>query len=473
MPLKLSSYLVFSESVTEKNKFLVYSTRTSKLLKISRELGLLLKVACFDQIPRSIVDALIADKVIIDKGENELRAIMDENRGANTVLKRTLYEVVQPSAWCQLGCHYCGQDHKRKLLDDFEIEGIVGRIGKKLDEGNFTALEIGWFGGEPLSGLSSMRKINQKLKELATMLNIVYKAKIVTNGVSLRPSVFEELVKDFNCVRFEITLDGIEEFHDRNRGLKTAKGSFYIIYNNILNIFNSRFFQRGMHSFAIRCNVNRDNADGIEPLLYKIAEDRVHEKIDSMYFMSIYSWAQNNAHSNSFTKEEFAMLRLKWECLKIKLGYPYSFILPRERKYNTCMATDSTSEMYDPYGNIFNCTETSLTEAYENSGYFLGNVKFRDRDLDSRRMFSDWFDQIEKNPTYQCHTCRVFPICGGGCPKSWSEGNAPCPTFRNSIGMDIKLKEIMSDCRAEKREERIDFFMKSIDITDFSYDQNR
>jgi uncharacterized protein len=472
MRYKLSSYLVFSESALEKSKVLIYSTRTNKLLKISSELGSRLKNSTFGDIPEGIMKYLVDNKVLVESSENELGVVLEENRSYNRILGETLYEVIQPSAWCQLGCHYCGQDHKEKVLGNIEIDKIISRIEGKLISGKCTGLEIGWFGGEPLSGINSMRVINNKLRELTERLNIRYKSKIVTNGVSLRFSVFRELVEEFNCQRFEVTLDGLGDFHDLNRSHKTSKGSFSTIYNNLLTILNSEYFDSQKHSFAIRCNVNKDNSPGIEPLLHKLAEDGIHSKIASIYFMSIYSWAQNDAHSNSFTKEEFAFLRLQWECLKIKLGYSYSFILPRERKYNTCMATDSRSEMYDPYGNIFNCTEVSLTDIYANSQYQIGNINFIDKLDNPTRMFSNWFDLIEKNPHYQCHSCKVFPICGGGCPKSWTEKNAPCPTFRNSIASDIQLKEIMSEAKIEDREKLIDSFKGRLTISDFTYDRN-
>lgn len=472
MQYKLSSYIVFSESFLEPDKVLVYSTRTNKLLKIAREFRTLLQDNRLEDIPEGAIQYLADQKVLVSDEEQELSTVIAENRAHNEENSSTLYEVIQPSAWCQLGCHYCGQEHKEKLLGELEIEKILSRIETKLAAGNCTGLEIGWFGGEPLSGLSSMRIINARLKEMTARRNIRYQSKIVTNGVNLKFSVFKELIEDFNVRHMEVTLDGLGDFHDQNRGLKTKKGSFHTIYNNLLSIMLSDYFDVNRHSISIRCNVNKDNFSGIEPLLYKLKEDNLHDKIRSIYFMSIYSWAQNHADVSSYTKEEFAYLRLKLECLKIMLGYRYSFILPRERKYNTCMATDARSEMYDPYGNVFNCTEVSLTDVYKDTAYEMGNIKFLDADSKPKRIFSNWFESIEKNAHYQCHSCKVFPICGGGCPKSWMEKNAPCPTFRNSIAADIRLKEIMSYAGEENKADLVASFEKGLKSSDFIYNNN-
>ena len=472
MQYKLSSYVVFSDSVIDTSKVLVYSTRTSKLLKISREFKDLLKNDLFEDIPDDTIDYLLKHKVLVADTEQELSTVIEENKAHNKKNSATLYEVIQPSAWCQLGCHYCGQEHKEKLLGELEIDKIIDRIEGKLVEGNCTGLEIGWFGGEPLSGLSSMRIINAKLKEMTSRHNVKYQSKIVTNGVNLKFAVFQELIEDFNVKHMEVTLDGLGDFHDQNRALKTKKGSFHTIYNNLTTILLSDYFDISKHSISIRCNVNKDNFAGIPPLLHKLKEDNLHNKIRHIYFMSIYSWAQNDADQSSYTKEEFAFLRLKLECLKILLGYPYSFVLPRDRKYNTCMATDSRSEMYDPYGNIFNCTEVSLTDVYKDTAYEMGNVKFVEPGSKPKRIFSNWFESIEKNPHYQCHSCKVFPICGGGCPKSWMEKNAPCPTFRNSIAADIQLKEIMSYAENEVKVDMVASFEKGLKASDFIYNNN-
>jgi uncharacterized protein len=69
-------------------------------------------------------------------------------------------------------------------------------------------------------------------------------------------------------------------------------------------------------------------------------------------------------------------------------------ILPGRTK-QVCMAVSSESEMYDPYGNIFNCTEVSLTDFYENTPYTLGNLKNNPPEFDKvHRPLTNWNDTL-------------------------------------------------------------------------------
>lgn len=466
MEYKLSHYLIFNESHTDPNQVIIYSTVSSKLLKISTPLAGILQRNEFHKLPNETLERLIKDRIIINEQEDELLTVINENK-KSTAESSNLYEVIQPSAWCQLGCYYCGQDHTKNVLSDLSVKNITDRIYGKLKTGKYKSMNIGWFGGEPLTGLNTMRKLNNIIKLYCEELGIELKDSVlVTNGMSLKPEIYKEMVNDFKISQFEITIDGIDEYHDQHRYLKKEKaGSFDLIYKNITNILNSDFYTNGNQKMTIRCNVDRKNFDGVDPLIRKMAEDNLHKKISHLYFASIYSWAQNDAHKESLTKEEFAFYKLKWELLKIKLGYNSNDV--PKRKLNTCILTTKDSDMYDAYGNVYSCSEVSLTDVYKKSKYVLGNVN---KGVSNDRSYTDWYDKVWEKKEYQCNSCKLFPICGSACPKSWMEGNPPCPTIRFSIKDDIKLKEIK--IQSETQDELIKFldsFEKSLAIENMKY----
>ncbi|MBT2621280.1 radical SAM protein [Chryseobacterium sp. ISL-6] len=466
MEYKLSHYLIFTESHTDPNQVLIYSTVSSKLLKISALFALILQRNELHKLPKETLERLINDRIIIKEEEDELLTVITENKKSSTE-STNLYEVIQPSAWCQLGCYYCGQDHTKNVLSDLSVKNITDRIYVKLKTGKYKTMNIGWFGGEPLTGLSTMRKINNIVRLHCEELDIELKGSVlVTNGMSLKPDIYKEMVNDFKINQFEITIDGIGEYHDKHRYLKKEKaGSYELIYRNISNILNSDFYAIAHQSMTIRCNVDRKNFDGVDPLIRQLAEDNLHNKINHLYFASIYSWAQNDAHKESLTKEEFAYYKLKWELLKLKLGYN-SNELPK-RKLNTCILTTKDSDMYDAYGNVYSCSEVSLTDVYKKSKYVLGNVN---KEVSNDRSYTDWYDKVWEKKEYQCNSCKLFPICGSACPKSWMEGNPPCPTIRYSIKDDIKLKEIK--IHSETKDELIKFidsFEETLAIENMKY----
>jgi uncharacterized protein len=118
-------------------------------------------------------------------------------------------------------------------------------------------------------------------------------------------------------------------------------------------------------------------------------------------------------------------------------------ILPGRTK-QVCMAVSSESEMYDPYGNIFNCTEVSLTDFYENTPYTLGNLKNNPPEFDKvHRPLTNWNDTLLTDQ-FPCHSCKMLPVCGGGCPKSWHEDMRACPTPKFNIKERLALAYVVS-----------------------------
>ncbi|WP_428224798.1 radical SAM protein [Flavobacterium sp.] len=464
---KLSHYLFFNQSFIDTNQTLIYSTISNKLLRISNYFADLLKKELFDQIPKDTFDKLIQDNIIVPDTKDELLELISENK-RHEINESTLFEVIQPSAWCQLGCYYCGQSHKKDVLTDQTIANIAKRIYEKLKANDrYKTLTMGWFGGEPLTGINTMRKLNNLIKSYCEELGVELKNSIlVTNGMSLKLDIYKEMVEEFKISQFEITLDGLAEYHDQHRYLKKDhEGSFDIIYNNLKTILNSVFFNKTEQKITIRCNIDSKNFEGVEPLILQLAADNLHQKIEHFYFASIYSWAKNEAHKQSLSKEELAYYKLKWEMLKIRLGYNVNQMA--KRKYNTCMLTSQNSEMYDTYGNVYNCTEVSLTDVYKNSKYALGNVN---ETVSNQRTYTDWYDKVWENKAYQCNSCKIFPICGSACPKSWMEGNAPCPTVRYSIKDDIQLLEIKIHSKTKSELlSHLERFEKNIKIENMIY----
>jgi uncharacterized protein len=466
MEYKLSYYIFFSNPVDEAGSRVVYSTRTGKTVLITRTCYDFLINGMINQIPESIVKVLVDNRVVVDVNENELHTITDENIETGKEQDGILYEVIQPTAMCQLGCYYCGQKHTKDYLEEGASDKIVSRIKMKFDAGNYRGIYIGWFGAEPLMGLPQMRATYSKLREAIGNDAIKIKGKVVTNGLSLKEGIYNELAHDLKIDYIEVTLDGTQEYHDQHRYTKTGENSFDLIYNNLKKIVLSENYKNSDCKIGIRCNVDHKNVDGVIPLINLIAKDGLHEKIKSLYFTGIYSWGGNEAQKGSLSKEEIAMMQLKWEIEKIKLGYPVPLML-HSRKRNTCIATSTTSEMYDAFGNIFNCTEVSYADFYEGTSYKLGNIKQDYNKLFVDKPYNDWFQTVRDTDKYPCHSCRLLPVCGGSCPKAWNEEHPPCPPFKYNILKEIELKYILRKTPKEMLEGKLEEFVTAFTPADF------
>ena len=166
--------------------------------------------------------------------------------------------VVQPSAACQLDCHYCGQEHTSDRLSNADQDAFVARVAWRLASGSYRRLRIGWFGAEPLLGMNVIRRMTPMLRAAAAEAGCDYGAKIVTNGLLLTGETAHELATDLGINFIEVTLDGLPEFHDGRRFRKNGGRSFDQIFRNLVEVARRDDVPADL---SVRCNVDRSNAE--------------------------------------------------------------------------------------------------------------------------------------------------------------------------------------------------------------------
>jgi len=439
--MKLSYYTLFSDSLNQRNDRVMFSTRSQEIFLVSSCTYDNILRNDFEQFSLVEKEQLVNSRFIVNDDDNELLEIIAENQ--REIDDDTLcYEVIQPSAMCQLGCDYCGQLHEKVSMSVAIVEGILDRIDQKLATGRFKKLYIGWFGAEPLMGLGQIRTISTRLKEMCDKHNIPYGSKIVTNGLSLKVNIFKELITEWKVDHIEITLDGIAESHDQRRYTKEKEKTFDLIFNNILNIVNLPNYRDFACSLSIRCNVDERNDDFVSPLISLLAEKELQNKISYFYPIGVYSWG-NDAHKKSITKEEFAVKEIEWIIEMISKGFKPSILPGRVKK--VCLSVSKSSEMYDAYGNVFNCTEVSYVDKYKGTEYVLGNVLKPEALANKKRPLMDWNAKI-LDGQFPCTTCKMLPVCGGACPKSWHEDMRACPPSKFNIKEKLALAYVSSQC---------------------------
>lgn len=436
-----SSYLVdvnFYEQDSNQHKSILFSTRNGILLEMSQSLWENIKKGKIKEVPESIVNDLIANKILVSKDHDELGEILDENK--NFAEKSDeLYFVLQPTQACPLGCGYCGQLHSPKGMT-FEVQkATLDRIEQKLCSSSYKKLSISWFGAEPLSGIKIIDNMSMHLQELAKKQNVSYSAKIVTNGLLINEDIAERLVYTHAIKNFEITLDGIEKYHDERRFLKTGGPTFEKIYNNILLLTRLP----NPPKITIRCNVDKRNKDGVSPLIEKMALDGL-QKFVTFYVAPIHSWG-NDAHHLSAEKKIFATWEMEWLIELQEYGFKVNW-LPK-RKKSVCFAVRPDAELIDPSGGIYGCSEVSLVPFYEIDGkntHEIGSV-LDDKLQNPERhdTFGKFYEKDEIN-NYDCSSCPMLPTCGGGCPKEWKENRIPCPSTKFNIREKIMMHYLRS-----------------------------
>jgi uncharacterized protein len=429
--MKYSRYVLSTDLLDDVGligKRIIFSTRTATSILVDNSVFENLSNETFNEIDKKLWDTLKEKEFVVDSEQDEFEYIMS----ANAKVKEDsnyLSMTIQPSANCQLGCHYCGQNHSKHYANDDLIDKYVERISFLLSKKRYDGIAITWYGGEPLTGYSSIKKASNKLIGLANQAGLKYTSDMVTNGLSLKPNLFKELVEECKVTRYQITIDGTAESHDQRRVTKTGDPTFELIMKNIVDVTNTKeYFDNNCH-ISIRVNIDKTNYKYVDPLIDVIKNNGLQGKV-SMYFAPIVDFGGNDAGKDSLKKDSFAEMEIEWllKCFENNIGLN---VMPN-RVYSVCMVENKDSEVFDAFGNIYSCWEFPYSEKYSQGESLIGNLFNPKETYNENATLRNWSDTVRSGKTW-CKTCNHLPICGGGCPKSWEEGTPACPPFKSNF----------------------------------------
>jgi uncharacterized protein len=277
--------------------------------------------------------------------------------------------------------------------------------------------------------IQQIKDLTPKLIQLANKYNLKYTHDMITNGLLLKEKYFKELVDDYGIETFQITIDGLEEHHDKRRMTKNNTPTFKVIMNNIKMMVNHPSYKKNM--IGLRINIDTTNQDSVIPLLDYLQNINIIDKI-VVSFSPIVDWGGNNASKDSLTNESFANKEIDWKLELIKRNSSVSSLIP-ERTGATCMVETKDAEVYDAFGNIFACYEMPYTPAYENSEYIEGVLGSKNK-INKDNPLRNWSKYVRNGIDNNCASCKFYPVCGGGCPKTWIiEKKSSCPSFKYNM----------------------------------------
>lgn len=427
--LKYSEHFFISDATYEdKNNNqvkLVYSGRSGKLVFLSIEQYAFISQKQVPPPESDLYKKLLQAEILVDSAQSDLASIIARNNQARTHLS-TLYFVILPSTFCNMGCTYCGQTHKKGGLNDQLAEKIIKRISSAVQKSQPKSLHIGWFGGEPLVGYSRMLTLSDALVAIAKGAGIKYGAKIVTNGSLLTFEKLLELHERCKINEFNITLDGPQKLHDARRILKKGGESFAKIISLVQRALKDERLKRV--NFVFRTNIDKDNQAYIEEYLqYMHDAGFAHENV-SYDLKPVYPWS-NDVSAVEIERKKFAAfevdLMIKTLELGMKLGY-----LQRATEV-TCAALDPYAEIISSTGKLFSCTEHPLVTAHETND-FIGTLDDEWTGQRPKGRFDDFNLKVLAGEM-PCSSCKLLGVCGGSCPKQWEQGYIACPSLKYNL----------------------------------------
>ncbi len=419
---------------------IIYATRTASTLAVDEKTAISLAAGDAAGVSEGAMQELRDSLVIVAADEDEFHSVLVRQRSAAADPSLLRYAVL-PTSHCNMACSYCGQSHRAGVMSQPHLDAVRGRICAGIQRSTTRAVEVGWFGGEPLVGLGIIRDLSRSFIDAADTRGVSYSATMPTNGSLLTVDKIRILLDECRVTQLEITLDGPAEVHNRHRPLKSGRGSFHHIVDVLLRVLETDGLE-GMR-FSLRTNVDVNDCDYIPEYIEYMASLRLFadERV-SFYFAPVHSWS-NDVSAIQLSQRAFAKLEAGWlrEMSSRGLHIP---TLPSEPKDVVCKAVTPFGEIVSSSGRVFSCSELPLVPAEENDGSALGFVD--DPELPPHRRrgpFDGWHDLVERHET-PCSDCVFLPTCGGSCPKQWAAGYEPCPSYKFNINEMFDLVAIQS-----------------------------
>ncbi len=348
---------------------------------------------------------LVKYNVIVESDEIEILKIKNTKLGirySTDILNLTIL----PTLACNFKCPYCFSTEGEGCFMNEKVEDSIFMLAKNIKENHGKIkIQLTWMGGEPLCNFKTMKRLTNKLLELKTPLI----SDLVTNGYLLSKEKITALEK-LRIESIQITLDGLEDEHNKTRIHKTQRKSFAKIIKNI-----DLFFELYPNSSNISINI-RVNLDKKEDFSEK--------------FISLYNYLRNRyPYKNLFISPGFIDL-ITVDGFKSSCGFDRSaikdFFLELSKKHNLleysiypkgkineCAIRSPFSYAIGPKGEIYPC--------WENIGKddsIIGKINEKGNiNLSNVNRYNKYIGGADYLTDEKCLKCFFFPICNGGCPE--------------------------------------------------------
>jgi len=412
---------------------ILYNSYMGALVLVSRENAISVLKALNEGIegfPEGIMSELSLNGFFVPQRINEIK-LADELYDIKFKNKEILHLILMPNENCNFRCKYCYEKHNKNKMSGDTINGIIKYVESKIL--NLSVLRVSWFGGEPLTAPEIIHELSSRLQEICACHSVDYTSSMTTNGYLLTTAMTEMLFKA-SIKRFQITLDGLQEEHDRLRVLSDGKtGTFQKIYKNLKELSNSNLLFR----IVIRVNFTPNSINNIDNFLFFLGKEFGNDGRFSVDFHPVGNWGGNNDNQMNvynFKEGRSVALKLNQKCSK----QCFDLISLRNRMKpfgSACYASNPYSFVIGSDGKIYKCT-VAFDDENNHIGYLTkdGELKL------NNKKFMSFVSNNEKKQN-KCITCFFRPAChGDACPMgNINHEQAVCPSIVINIDQTLRV----------------------------------
>lgn len=353
---------------------------------------------------------------------------------------------------CNLRCRYC---FAGKGSYDGERMNMSREVARQAIDflleasGPKKAVEVDFFGGEPLLNMSVLKDTVEYGKERAHKAGKEISFTVTTNGVLLTKEIAEYLNREmYNIV---LSLDGRPDINDHMRVTANGKGSAYgLVVDKMLELAAAR----GDKQYYVRGTYTRDNLD--------FAQDVIHLANLGFKNISVEPVVADPEEPYSLREEDLPVLLEQYDILTdayleaIHAGRPFNFFhFNLNLESSPCLAKRvagcGSGHEYlavTPNGDIYPCHQ------------FVGREQYRLGDVKTGIVRQDLVQAFKRANVFsksECGQCWAQLFCSGGChannEKMTGSIETPdrvsCELMRKRLECAIAVQVALMEYRSE------------------------
>lgn len=337
--------------------------------------------------------------IIVDEDSNEI-ALLNQQFFVfehNAPLAITLIVTRR----CNFRCAYCYEDYKNEDMSESVFTALRKYIIRQISERRYKRVQLSFFGGEPTLMADKINLFLDSLlnenKQLDFPAEIT--ALMTTNGYLLDRNMLDTFI-DNHIYRYQITVDGMREEHDKSRYLENKKGTWDKVLSN-LNSF--KHIDNPNVSVLLRTNITPPIYANIDTWLDYIKNNFAERKYQ-VHLEIAKDFGHMNDSAFQLIQDDITVMkdvidRCKKRNISLHLiGFqttPFSMI---------CYAGRHSSFVVDTDGRVKKCTATALDEHFNEIGKIKENGFMQ---LDAMKTARWTSYQLNE----KCLSCAILPLC--------------------------------------------------------------
>jgi uncharacterized protein len=385
------------------HRWFVFNSLWSSLCELDDEAQQILTCTMTEEPDPETTKLLQSAGFLVSEASDELGTYL-ELYDASKQNDGTLYLKLMLATGCNLRCKYCYQDSPSKpieVISESAIARLTRWVKNELESGSVARIAVEMYGGEPLLGRARIPLMLSSFEDICRTYNAPIEWSIVTNGTLLTQELAELFIRKH--VNIQLTVDGEEDQHNKRRPWKrSGLGTFHRVLRSIRLILK----YGGADLLQVRMNIDQSNLSDVRNLALRLKAMGVKQ----FHCGWIHFQERNTAYAADTIDERDLDGTVGAQLFRTLEPLGFASSPTNLERRTTCMFHWYKGFVVTPSLELFKCDELVGMSEHQ--------VGLIDETGHLVLFLNEYMQQTARSVTAfeQCLSCRLLPMCGGGCP---------------------------------------------------------